>query len=95
MTALHRTTVYLRWSQAQRKRLLAMLPSPCPRCALPMYDTQRLDLGHIVGIDVRPDLAMNPSNVRLEHAGCNRRDGQRKTVAKRRRNVNGKRLPAW
>ena len=42
--------------------------TPCPKCALPMWDTRYLDAGHSV------DLRDNPTAVadRLEHRACNR-----------------------
>jgi hypothetical protein len=51
-----------------------------------------LDLGHI---SRAPELSYEPSNVRLEHRGCNRRDGQRITAAKRSAPDIGKRMPRW
>jgi hypothetical protein len=59
-----------------RKRLLADLArrpgQPCPRCGLPMYVTQLLDLDHT---DDRAGY------LGLSHRSCNRRAGQRKTTA--------------
>ena len=85
-----------RW-QAVRKRvkprLIAALPHPCPRCGQIMEKGQRLDLGHIVR---RPEADYDPSNLRLEHASCNRRDGQRITTALRYgHTTTSERLPGW
>jgi hypothetical protein len=59
-----------------RKHLLADLAGrpgqPCARCGQPMYVTQLLDLDHT---DDRAGY------LGLSHRACNRRDGQRKTVA--------------
>ena len=59
-----------------RKRLLADLArrpgQPCARCGRPMYVSQLLDLDHT---DDRAGY------LGLSHRACNRRDGQRKTMA--------------
>jgi hypothetical protein len=59
-----------------RKWLLADLArrpgQPCARCGLPMYVTQDLDLDHT---DDRTGY------LGLSHRSCNRRAGQRKTIA--------------
>lgn len=59
-----------------RKRLLADLArrpgQPCARCGQPMHMSQLLDLDHT---DDRAGY------LGLSHRACNRRDGQRKTVA--------------
>ena len=59
-----------------RRWLLADLAArpgqPCPRCGLPMYVSQLLDLDHT---DDRTGY------LGLSHRACNRRDGQRKTTA--------------
>jgi hypothetical protein len=56
---------------------------------------QRLDLGHI---SRHPALTYEPSNVRLEHMHCNRKDGQRITTALRmvaKPAKLGERMPKW
>lgn len=57
-----------------------------------MEKGQALDLGHI---SRAPDAAYDEGNLRLEHRSCNRRDGQRITVAKRATPNLGKRMPSW
>ena len=52
----------------------------------------RLDLGHI---SRDATVTYDPSNLRLEHMACNRRDGQRITTAKRKRPTLGSRLGQW
>jgi hypothetical protein len=57
-----------------------------------MAKGMKLDLGHI---SRHPDVAYHPENLRLEHRACNRRDGQRITVAKREKKRIGERMPSW
>jgi hypothetical protein len=52
----------------------------------------RLDVGHI---SRAPEAEYMPENLRLEHRSCNRRDGQRITVAKRAKRRIGERMPGW
>lgn len=67
--------------RARRAALLAALArapgQPCPRCGMPMWPGQRLDLGHASDEAKRRGL---PGD-RLEHATCNRRAGQQITAA--------------
>jgi hypothetical protein len=84
-----------RWQRVRKQvkpRLLAQLPHPCPRCGRIMEKGMRLDLGHI---QRRPEADYDPSNLRLEHMSCNRRDGQRITTAKRLSKTTTERLPKW
>jgi hypothetical protein len=57
-----------------------------------MAKGMKLDLGHVSRM---PALWYEPSNLRLEHRACNRRDGQRITVAKREKRKIGERMPSW
>jgi hypothetical protein len=60
-----------------------------------MEKGMRLDLGHIVR---RPEADYDPTNLRLEHASCNRRDGQRIATAikmSRMPGITTERLPGW
>lgn len=52
----------------------ARSPVPCPRCGLPMTLDQALHVGHTV--DVVDGGAGSP--LRLEHASCNQRAGDRR-----------------
>ena len=77
---------------AVKPRLIAALPAPCARCGQVMTKEMKLDLGHITR---DPKAHYLPSNLRLEHRACNRRDGQRITVAKRSTPKMGERMPSW
>jgi hypothetical protein len=91
----HQESKWVLLRKRMRPRLTALLPMPCPRCGQVMERGMLLDLGHI---SRAPELTYEPSNVRLEHRHCNRRDGQRVTTAKRmmRKPVDiGKRMPNW
>lgn len=44
---------------------------PCPRCGLPMFSKQKLDVGHV--IDAARGGAYGPK--RWEHSTCNRKAG--------------------
>jgi hypothetical protein len=60
-----------------------------------MMQGMRLDLGHI---SRSPALFYEPSNIRLEHMSCNRKDGQRITTALRTMRTPSKRnssMPEW
>lgn len=63
-------------SEHERRRL-ELLPhaygTPCPRCGLLMLRGQVLDLGHTKS----KVYTGNPVGDRIEHAACNRGDGQR------------------
>lgn len=54
----------------------------CPRCQLPILPGEQWDTGHVLPITARPDLMWTPSNVRAEHARCNRADGAAITNAR-------------
>ena len=75
-----------------KPRLMAQLPQPCPRCGQVMSPSMKLDLGHI---SRHPSATFEPTNLRLEHRACNRKDGQRITAAKRRSHGLGARLGRW
>ena len=84
-----------RWQKLLREHkpvLLARLPHPCPRCGQPMSKGMRLDLGHI---SRHPSLTFERGNLRLEHASCNRRDGQRVATASRLSRKARERMPTW
>ncbi|SCC37562.1 hypothetical protein [Rhodococcus qingshengii] len=52
--------------------------TPCPRCGLGMFRTQRLDLGHVrsIAISGAPQ-RISRKDVRLEHSSCNRSAGSK------------------
>lgn len=54
-----------------RADLLAKLVpgTPCPRCGLPMWPSQRLHAGHPIGRGLRVDPNSKPDH--LEHGWCN------------------------
>lgn len=85
-----------RWTKVRadvKPRLMSALPSPCPRCGQAMVRGMKLDLGHA---SLDPALHYTPGNLRLEHRGCNRRDGQRISAAIRAsRSKKKKGMPAW
>lgn len=95
MTAPHRTPEYLRWSRIVRKRLIASLPQPCPRCGQMIEPGDKVDLDHLIPVSERPDLLLDASVVRLAHSRCNRRDGQRISTRNARRHKEQSRLPGW
>jgi hypothetical protein len=92
MPRKHLTPDWQRVRKQVKPRLLAQLPAPCPRCGGVMQRGMRLDLGHI---SLNPAAVYDPSNLRLEHMTCNRRDGQRITTAKRLSKTTTERLPKW
>lgn len=71
------------------KKRAELLPKaygkPCPRCGLPMLKGQDLDLGHAQAMVYTGRRVGD----RIEHASCNRRDGQRiqREVGKLRRSA--------
>lgn len=69
------SVLYYGTHKTDRKRAMAALAArqgqPCPRCGLPMFTWQRLDLDH----------ATDSTYLGLSHASCNRRAGQRVTTA--------------
>jgi hypothetical protein len=68
--------------QQDRKRQLAQLRDgdPCPRCGLPMYRSQKLELDHF------PGRVFGGPQVRLlSHEFCNRRAGSRQREAAKQR----------
>jgi len=75
-----------------KPRLLARLPHACPRCGQPMMRGMKLDLGHI---SRHPSATYDPHNLRLEHARCNRQDGQRIATALRMGKQTRERMPKW
>jgi hypothetical protein len=62
--------------KAARRHHLAVFTDgqPCPRCGLPMYRWQDLDLGHVVARVIGGTLS---DGARLEHRRCNRQAGGR------------------
>lgn len=90
-----------RWQRVRnqvRPQLMAQLPRMCPRygadpkCVGMMLAGMRLDVGHA---SRHPALWYEPSNLRLEHMACNRRDGQRITTSKQLGKSTTDRLPKW
>ena len=92
MKRKHQTKEWVKVRAKVKPRLMAQLPAPCPRCGQVMSASMRLDLGHI---SRDATVTYDPSNLRLEHMHCNRRDGQRITTAKRRKPNIGARMPRW
>jgi hypothetical protein len=88
----HQTKQWVKVRALVKPRLMAQLPQPCPRCGQVMNVSMRLDLGHI---SRDPAVNYDPSNLRLEHMHCNRKDGQRITTAKRKKPKIGLRMPRW
>jgi HNH endonuclease. len=95
MSELHRSRQYLSFAAKQRRRLIAQLPSPCPRCGGPIYSGDLVDLDHLIAVAEDPSMLLNPGNVRLAHRACNRRAGQALTAQRRRGRNDEKRLPKW
>lgn len=95
MTEAHRSRAYLKFSAAQRQRLIKQLPSVCPRCGLLIQPGDLVDLDHLVSVSERPDLLLDPSVVALAHRACNRRAGQRISARRRTRARDQGRLPDW
>lgn len=62
------------WAHQQRR--LELLPDaygrPCPKCNRPMLRGQDLDLGHSTPQVIDPQSVGD----QIEHANCNRREGQ-------------------
>ena len=83
MVRLTTTQRDLGWDhQLDRKRQLAQLRDgdPCPRCGLPMYRSQKLELDHF------PGRVFGGPQVRLlSHEFCNRRAGSRQREAAKQR----------
>jgi len=92
MTRKHQDTRWVKVRAKVKPRLEALLPHACPRCGNVMEKGMPLDLGHI---SRQPQGHYEPSNLRLEHRSCNRRDGQRITTAKRTGTSTGARMPGW
>jgi 5-methylcytosine-specific restriction endonuclease McrA len=95
MGEIHRSRAYLKFASIQRKRLMLALPSPCPRCGLPIFPGDAVDLDHLIPVSQDPSQLLNPGMVRLAHRACNRRAGQKITAQRRRKRINETRLPGW
>jgi hypothetical protein len=57
---------------------------PCPRCHRDIQPWHAWDVGHVLSKHRYPWLMWEPTNLRPEHARCNRRDGAHTTNHRRR-----------
>jgi len=69
------------WSSSSKRKkiraeLAATLPTPCGKCGAMVQPWMRWDVGHIIPTIIAPHLMDDPSNHQVEHASCNRREGQ-------------------
>ena len=69
------------WSSSPKRKkiraeLAATLPTPCGKCGAMVQPWMRWDVGHIIPTIIAPHLMDDPSNHQVEHASCNRREGQ-------------------
>lgn len=75
------------WRQIVKR--LRATSTHCGKCGGVLYPDLRWPHpwsttgGHIIPVDLRPDLADVASNAQAEHARCNLREGARMTNAKR------------
>jgi hypothetical protein len=76
------------WRQIVKR--LRATATHCAKCEGELYPDLRFPHpwsttgGHIIPVDLRPDLADTPSNARAEHLRCNTREGAQMTNRKRK-----------
>ena len=70
---------------ALRRDMAEQLPAPCWRCRRLITPGMAWTIGHIIEVDIAPELMWEPSNHRPEHQHCNFAAGARYGNRKRRR----------
>ncbi len=70
---------------ALRRDMAEQLPAPCWRCGQLILPGMAWTIGHVIEVDIAPELMWDPSNHRHEHARCNAAAGARYGNRKRRR----------
>ena len=68
-----------------RARMAQQLPLQCWRCGLWITTPDDLTIGHIIEVDVAPELMWDDENIAPEHSRCNYAAGARYGNRKRRR----------
>ena len=58
-----------------RARMAKDLPVICWRCGQWITQDMAWTIGHVIEVDLAPELMWDPENHRLEHADCNFRAG--------------------
>ena len=58
-----------------RARMAKDLPVVCWRCGQWITQDMAWTIGHVIEVDLAPELMWDPENHRLEHADCNFRAG--------------------
>ena len=66
-----------------REQMAQHLPCLCRRCGQPVTEHMAWTIGHIVEVDLAPELMWEPSNHCIEHARCNYAAGARYVNRKR------------
>jgi hypothetical protein len=69
------------WSSSPKRKkaramLAATLPTPCAKCGRPVESWMPWDVGHRIPTIIAPELMDDPDSWQVEHAWCNRREGQ-------------------
>ena len=62
---------------ALRRDMAEQLPAPCWRCGQLILPGMAWTIGHVIEVDIAPELMWEPSNHRHEHAACNYAAGAR------------------
>ena len=73
-----------------RARMAQDLPLQCWRCGLWINSIDDLTIGHLIEVDIAPQLMWDDDNIRPEHRRCNFSAGARYGNRKRSR----RRIPA-
>lgn len=68
-----------------RQRMAQELPTVCWRCGYVVTEDMAWTIGHIIEVDVAPELMWESTNHRIEHARCNFSAGARYGNRKRGR----------
>ena len=58
-----------------RRKMAQELPAVCWRCGQMVTEDMRWTIGHVIEVDVAPELMWEPTNHAIEHARCNYRAG--------------------